>query len=531
MANEWDAFPAVEQAKSSSEWDAFPTVETPGRAEDYTNSAVSGLKSGAAGTVGAVGDIRHALGAGATYLGLSPETKQIAKNAIGSLPIVGPVLANAPDSQQTSAVANALPGAPTNYQPAFPESNYIKNTAAFAPAALGGPGGIGRRVLTQVVAPAITSEAAGQLTQGSPAEPFARAGTALLTGAAGGAMANRLAAPKEILPTSQQARQAGSDLYNHSEVAAVQFTPESINKLASDINSNIRNQDVQSVVNGLRKPTGTGPSLNVGASMGAGQKVVNPAVPGAPATVADLRDVQSELSAMSTETNTYGKPTASARAAGIANQEIGRFLDNLQQPDLLAGDAQKAAQRLKEANQNWASQAKAFTVDRRITKAEQAAAGSGSGSNLDNAIRQKIAWILAEPSRQSGFTADEIAQMQKVVNGSPITNAARWIGKLGPHGALSAMANLGAASATGGITIPLSIASVLARKFAESSTKGAARELEKMILRRSALAQTPQFQTAVPYLPGGQANPHYLPPPSALNPLYSGLIAGAVANR
>lgn len=69
-------------------------------------------------------------------------------------------------------------------KPETTAGEYAKTIGEFVPAALAGPGGIVRRALAQTVAPAVTSETAGQLTEGTAAEPYAR-----IVGAVGGALA------------------------------------------------------------------------------------------------------------------------------------------------------------------------------------------------------------------------------------------------------------------------------------------------------------------------------------------------------
>lgn len=60
------------------------------------------------------------------------------------------------------------------------------------------------------------------------------------------------------------------------------------------------------------------------------------------------------------------------------------------------------------------------------------AAASGSGGNVDNAIRQELVRILKDPKT---FTAEEIAQMERIVMGGGRTqDVLRKLGKLSPSG-------------------------------------------------------------------------------------------------
>lgn len=75
------------------------------------------------------------------------------------------------------------------YKPQNTSEEFASTIGEFAPAMLAGPGGLVRRGATQVLAPAVGSEAAGQMTEGTEAEPYAR-----MIGALGGAFAPGVAA-------------------------------------------------------------------------------------------------------------------------------------------------------------------------------------------------------------------------------------------------------------------------------------------------------------------------------------------------
>jgi hypothetical protein len=70
------------------------------------------------------------------------------------------------------------------YKPQGKAEKYAQAIGEFAPGMIGGPAGMLRRGFTQVAAPAVMSETAGQLTEGSKAEPYARVLGAVLAPAA-----------------------------------------------------------------------------------------------------------------------------------------------------------------------------------------------------------------------------------------------------------------------------------------------------------------------------------------------------------
>ena len=173
---------ATTAANPFDQFDAKP-VSVP---LDVAKSAGVGLGEGAIGTLGSVGDIRSALSSGVDYLGnklgISPETMQAGKQAFASALPGGQAIAAAPTSQQIQSGVEGVTG--PFYQPQTVPGEYARTAGQFAPAAVAGPGGLARRVVTQAVVPALASETGGQIYKGTPLEPCAR----LVVGA-GGALA------------------------------------------------------------------------------------------------------------------------------------------------------------------------------------------------------------------------------------------------------------------------------------------------------------------------------------------------------
>lgn len=178
-----------------------------GQAEDIAKSAGIGVVKGGIATAGAAGDMRELLSLGVDYagnkLGISPETVQAFKGAAyegatRASPITN-VLANSPSSRDIQSKIEGVTGG--FYKPQTTAGEYAQTAGEFLPAAIGGGGGViakGARVL----APALTSETAGQYTKGTAAEPVARflgalaggGATALVSrpGSASRAIANQL---------------------------------------------------------------------------------------------------------------------------------------------------------------------------------------------------------------------------------------------------------------------------------------------------------------------------------------------------
>ena len=61
---------------------------------------------------------------------------------------------------------------------------------------------------------------------------------------------------------------------------------------------------------------------------------------------------------------------------------------------------------------------------------------SGTGANTQNAMRQRIREIL-DSDKSRGFSPEARQQMEDIVTGTWMTNAARFAGKFAPSGPVS----------------------------------------------------------------------------------------------
>lgn len=161
-----------------------------GYGEDSLRGVGAGALQGTAGMAGALGDVRSLISGGADALGIPESVKNIAGKAAQLTPF-GSLAAIAPTSQdishaigdQSKGVTGMVTGAPPgrnalgramDYQPQTLPGQYARTAGEFLPAAIGGPEGIGARMLSRVALPALGSEGAGQLTKGTSLEPYAR---------------------------------------------------------------------------------------------------------------------------------------------------------------------------------------------------------------------------------------------------------------------------------------------------------------------------------------------------------------------
>lgn len=206
MASWWEKDPVVSAPQASGNWwERDPVVsEAPSVAEDVAKSAGAGLARGAVETamlpVTLPGMARGLLqkGAEVAYGAADAGIRRL----IGAEPLSQEEIArrealSAGTSPITSAI-EAGQGAVRQfmdknlYQPQTTAGEYARTAAEFVPAAFAlGGGGLAGRVGSAVrygIAPGLASEVAGQATEGTAVEPWARAGAALATGVAAGAI-------------------------------------------------------------------------------------------------------------------------------------------------------------------------------------------------------------------------------------------------------------------------------------------------------------------------------------------------------
>lgn len=200
-------------------------------AQDIARSAASGLRSGAEMLAGTVGDVQEMSGNAAGWLankaGLSPQAQDVAKKA-GRLIAFPGVVPFAPTTEQVRGVTNSVAG--EAYQPQTTPGEFARTIGEFAPnVAVGGPGGIGRKAAMTVV-PAVISEGAGQLAEGSQYEPVARVGGAVVGALASGGKGNATKQLAKKAPTQEAVKMQADELYSTLRSAGIQYDPNAFNR-------------------------------------------------------------------------------------------------------------------------------------------------------------------------------------------------------------------------------------------------------------------------------------------------------------
>ena len=145
-------------------------------AEDIARSAATGIGEGATGSVGLLGDVQSMADSFGTWVG-----DQFGLSRLPPEAEAGFKAARAPT---TADIEKAIGFDEHKYEPQTVAGQFARTAGQFATPAVGA--GIGKGVvrtgIKYGVIPGVVSESAGQLTEGTAAEPYARAAAALTAG-------------------------------------------------------------------------------------------------------------------------------------------------------------------------------------------------------------------------------------------------------------------------------------------------------------------------------------------------------------
>lgn len=149
-----------------------------GMVEDVAKSAGTGIMRGVAGVLGLPGQLKS----------WADQGVGLVFDALGAPPADPRGVAvrdkfNPPTAEDIRNAGTAVTGI-SLYEPQTTAGKYAETVGEFLPGAMAGPGNVIRNAIMFGVLPGVASEAAGQATEGTGLEPFARAGAALTTGGA-----------------------------------------------------------------------------------------------------------------------------------------------------------------------------------------------------------------------------------------------------------------------------------------------------------------------------------------------------------
>lgn len=260
------------------------------------------------------------------------------------------------------------------------------------------------------------------------------------------------------VPSGRALRADAAETYNNPAIKSIPIPSQDVANLSSRLENDLLRR-------GFRPTPGSAP----GTLTEIQRMTPDPAIPHV--NVDDIRAARIALGRRAKERTLQGEATPDAEAAGSAIREIDGFLDNV-------------TPALQEANQNYAAGSQAGTLHFRNIQAEHRAAKTGSGSNIENTMRQEVDKI-----KDYGLRPNEVAARNQIVEGTVARNALRKIGKIGFGDGLSLMYHVAAFPATGGTSLPIGLAATAARKIGEALTRREIRALSETIRARSPTAQ------------------------------------------
>jgi hypothetical protein len=289
-----------------------------------------------------------------------------------------------------------------------------------------------------------------------------------VTGAASGALSQRAA--NKTIPSAEVLGRNADTAYKAVDQSGVTLLPKSFDQMVDDIAVAAKGAKMNEKLH----PKSTGALEVLASSKGQAPTI---------SEIDQFRQIIGDAAA--------SPDAGDRRIAKIMIDKLDDFMDGLTPVDIAgSADPAKTVGLLNQARETYAMRKKADLVAKAFDAADLRAAASGSGGNIDNAVRGKLASLL-QSKQARGFTPQEREMIEKVIRGGPVQNLMRWVGKLSPEGnglmlALQTMAGV----SSGGATIPLAVAGYGAKKIADSATPRNVEALSRLIRSGGNLPQT-----------------------------------------
>lgn len=210
------------------------------------------------------------------------------------------------------------------------------------------------------------------------------------------------------------------------------------------------------------------------------------AEPGSVATGGNLISIREALRQAS---QNFTNPRE-AKAANEAISILDRFIETPPPESVLAGSASEFARTAADARGNYAAASRGELIADELETARRNAASANSGRNVDNAERQRFNAITKSDKKSAGFSDEELAQMDKIIFGTPVGNALRTGGNmLGGGGGVAAPVVAGIGATFNPLLAAAPVAGWLMKKGADAMTARNINKLDEMVRSRSPLAR------------------------------------------
>jgi hypothetical protein len=395
--------------------------------------------------------------------------------------MVGPALDAAGFPKPEGAVERVVGEASKFVSSGAPFAKGGQLVGQYGPEALKGLGVLGENLMGQGVGAVTGGTAYGVTKEVLPDSPTAQLAATLLGGVGGSAAVAKLSeiAQRAAVPTTQAVKGLANQAYKASEEAGAIIKPEAVQRLVMSVTDDLAEQAYIP----LNAP-------KVGAVVEEMKRIAagNVTLKGLDALRQAARDVANSAD------------PAEARLGSRMISQIDDMVQNLKPADILQGSKNQGINELLKGRTLWGAARKSELIDDMITKATDRASTSGTGGNVENAIRQNLRKILDSKRLSRGFTKDELAAIRQVVKGSWKQNVLRQFGILSPRtGALMQSIAGGAvvSDVASGVPIltPIIAAGTGAKMAADTLSKSAATGLSRNI-RAAATGTQPVIESA-----------------------------------
>jgi hypothetical protein len=178
---------------------------------------------------------------------------------------------------------------------------------------------------------------------------------------------------------------------------------------------------------------------------------------------------------------------ADSRLAGQIVDTIDNYAETLSPRDLLSGDA-NAVSALKEARNFWSRARKSDTITEMMDRAQTRAGAHYTQAGMEHSLRQEFKTLALNQKRLRLFAPAEQEAIKAIARGSPFENVMRNLGKFDPTSggmatAISMGLSGGFAASTGGASLVLPIAGIVAKRAATRMTANKVAALDEMVRR------------------------------------------------
>lgn len=424
--------------------------------EDAWRSAGGGLMRGAAGAVDFIG-------------GALPGLNVLERMTSGAM-VPGTFDLAHPTGHFVEKLGGALAPKEMGYEPQTKAGQYLHTIGEFAPIAAMGGEGIGARVANALL-PAIASQASGDAAHEMGASPGVERATRLAGAVLGGGAASVRLNPAALTRGEENATTLSSleaqknAAYRAVDEAGISFKPAAFSDLTQKMATAM---DEAGFSAGLH-PKASTMIANIGSSV-RGAKGHAP-------TLSELDKLRQQIGRDVASTSEAGE----RRMGTIMRQAIDDFIAGAKPEDLHvgAGDPGKAADLLNRARDLNTRVEKLKTLENLDDAAIDRAAATGNGTNGQNTSRQNA---IRFQKQVGNLTSDEQAAARTAIRGTLAQNALRGLGALSPErGAIGSFVHLAAAFGSGGHSIPLSVASILARRASGAMQEANVQRLRDLI--------------------------------------------------